>query len=38
MVPNGYNLTGGGEVNKIISESTREKLRISHLGYKWSEQ
>lgn len=32
MVPNGYNLTSGGETGKEISESTRERLRNSRLG------
>ena len=32
--PNGYNLTSGGEINKEISEETRQRLRDSHLGYK----
>ena len=34
----GYNLTSGGSKKFIISEETREKLRISHLGYEWSEE
>lgn len=38
MSPNGYNLTGGGELKKVISEETRKKLRISHLGYKQTEE
>ena len=38
MSPNGYNLTGGGELKKVISEETRKKLRISHLGHKWTEK
>lgn len=32
MVPNGYNLTGGGEYQKIISEETRNRLINSHIG------
>lgn len=33
----GYNIDGGGSLNKKISEETREKLKISHLGQKsWS--
>jgi hypothetical protein len=38
MVPNGYNLTSGGEIKKEISEETRKRLRESHLGYKKSEE
>ena len=38
MSPNGYNLTSGGELKKVISEETRKKLRASHLGYKWTEE
>lgn len=38
MVPNGYNLTGGGELKKEISDITRERLRQSHLGYKVSKE
>ena len=38
MVPNGYNLTSGGEIKKEISEETRKRLRESHLGYKNSEE
>lgn len=32
MVPNGYNLTTGGELGKDVSDETREKLRATHLG------
>ena len=32
QVPNGYNLEGGGTVNKEISEETRQKLSESHKG------
>ena len=38
MIPNGYNLTSGGEIKKEISEETRKRLRESHLGYKNSEE
>lgn len=34
----GYNLESGGTNNYTISEETRERLRISHLGHKRSEQ
>lgn len=37
MSPNGYNLTGGGELKKIISEETREKLSKAALGRKLSD-
>lgn len=36
--PNGYNLTYGGESKKEISEITRQRLRESHLGQKWSNE
>lgn len=32
LSPNGYNLEGGGESKKILSEKTRQALRDSHLG------
>lgn len=38
MVPNGYNLTGGGELKKSISEETRKKLSNNRLGKKASEE
>lgn len=40
MVPNGYNLTEGGEgrVGFIASAETREKLRHFHLGMKASDE
>ena len=38
MVPNGYNLTGGGEIKKEISNITRERLRASRLGCKNSKE
>lgn len=38
IIPNGYNLTYGGEIKKEISDETRERLRISHLGQTWSEE
>lgn len=38
MTPNGYNLTGGGEIKKIISKETRKKLRENHLGKKASDE
>ena len=37
MVPNGYNLTGGGEIKKILSDETRKKLSKIALGRKMSE-
>lgn len=38
MVPNGYNLTGGGEIKKEISNITRERLRTARLGHKNSKE
>lgn len=38
LVPNGYNLTGGGDYPTLISEATKKKMRDSHLGYKNSNQ
>ena len=32
VAPNGYNLTHGGEINKSISEETRQRLSESHKG------
>lgn len=32
MVPNGYNLTSGGEYNKEVSEETRKKLSLVRMG------
>lgn len=37
LVPNGYNLTGGGDYPTLVSETTKKKMRDSHLGYKKSE-
>ena len=36
----GYNMTDGGEgaTGRVISDETREKLRVSHLGYTVSEE
>jgi group I intron endonuclease len=35
----GYNLTRGGEASgRIVSDETRIKLSLSHVGYKWSEE
>ena len=45
IVPNGYNSTSGGNINKIVSEGTRLKLSIAHMGQTawnkgkhWSEE
>lgn len=38
MAPNGYNLTGGGEYKKILSEETRKKLSKNRLGKKASDE
>jgi hypothetical protein len=32
IVPNGYNLTTGGEMSYIVSEQTKEKQRQNNLG------
>jgi group I intron endonuclease len=32
LLPNGYNLDSGGNKNKHLAESTKEKIRINHLG------
>lgn len=32
MVPNGYNLTSGGNLGAVLSDESREKLRSVHLG------
>lgn len=32
MVPNGYNLTSGGNLGTVLSDESREKLRAVHLG------
>lgn len=34
----GYNLTSGGETNKEISEETKERLSLSHIGIKPSDE
>lgn len=34
MAPNGYNLSLGLQGNKIILDSTREKMRLASLGHK----
>lgn len=38
LSPNGYNLDGGGGVNKVVHDETREKMRQSQLGRKHSEE
>jgi group I intron endonuclease len=35
---NGYNLTLGGESNKEVSEETKKKLSLAHLGKRQSEE
>ena len=34
LVPNGYNLDGGGNTNKVVSDQTRKKLSDAHKGRK----
>jgi hypothetical protein len=36
--PNGYNLSGGGEINKEVHEDTRNKIRISNSKRKMSKK
>lgn len=38
IAPNGYNLDGGGGVNKIVHDYTREKMKQSQLGRKHPEE
>ena len=38
QVPNGYNLEGGGNANKVVSEETKQKLRDINTGKKHSEE
>lgn len=38
LAPTGYNLDGGGGVNKVIHPDTRENLRQSQLGRKHPEE
>jgi group I intron endonuclease len=38
LAPNGYNLDGGGGVNKLVHLDTREKMRQSQLGRKHPEE
>lgn len=35
---NGYNIESGGNVNKHLSDETKQKLRESHLGMKMSDE
>jgi len=38
LAPNGYNLDGGGGVNKVVHPDTREIMRQSQLGRKHPEE
>jgi group I intron endonuclease len=38
LAPNGYNLDGGGGVNKVVHPDTRESMRQSQLGRKHPEE